>query len=272
MLKETVGIASIGYYIPSGILTSNEMAKLANLPEFVFTEKIGVEKKAIAQTNEHPSEMGTKAALAAIEQAGITPNQIDLIAYCAAGDYDYRFWSPAAKIQDNIGAEHAFAFEIKNFCNSGNLGIHICRNMLLADAELSYALVICSDKLSMLLNYADVDCLSTFTFADGAAAAIIKKGETSNLILSYHAMTNGNLADYLKVPLAGTKFPVDYNKLDSELNYLKVANPKGLEKVLSETYLINYEKVIKKSLQKSGYSINNIRVSASQTLLTSGFA
>jgi len=137
MLKETVGIASIGYYIPSGILTSKEMAKLADLPESVFTEKIGIEKKPIAETNEHPSEMGTKAALAAIEQAGITPKQIDLIAYCAAGDYDYRFWSPAAKIQDNIGAEHAFAFEIKNFCNSGNLGIHICRNMLLTDTELS---------------------------------------------------------------------------------------------------------------------------------------
>lgn len=258
MLKETVGIASIGYYIPSGILTSKEMAKLANLPEFVFTEKIGIQKKPIAGTNEHPSEMGTKAALAAIEQAGITPKQIDLIAYCAAGDYDYRFWSPAAKIQDNIGAEYAFAFEIKNFCNSGNLAIHICRNMLLADPELSYALVICSDKLSVLLNYADADCLSTFIMADGAAAAIIKKGETSNKILCYHGMTNGNLADHLKVPLAGTKFPVDCNKIDSELNYLKVTNPKDLEKVLSEIYLINYEKVIQKSLQKSGYSIKDI--------------
>ncbi|MHC5614971.1 MAG: hypothetical protein ACYTXA_29330 [Nostoc sp.] len=48
--------------------------------------------------------------------------------------------SPAAKIQDAIGAENAFAFEVRNFCNSGNLGIHICRNMLLADNDLSYAL------------------------------------------------------------------------------------------------------------------------------------
>ncbi|BDA71661.1 3-oxoacyl-[acyl-carrier-protein] synthase 3 [Calothrix sp. PCC 7716] len=258
MLEETIGITSIGYYIPEGRLTSKEMAKLANLPEFVFTEKIGINKKPIADTNEHPSEMGTKAALAAIEQAGITPKQIDLIAYCAAGDYDYRFWSPAAKVQDNIGAENAFAFEIKNFCNSGNLGIHICRNMLLADDELTYALVICSDKLSMLLNYADADCLSTFIMGDGAAAAIIKKGEKSNKILCYHGMTNGNLSDYLKVPLAGTKFPINCNERDSELNYLKVSNPKDLDKVLSEMYLINYEKVIQKSLQKSGYSINDI--------------
>ncbi|MEB3151129.1 MAG: hypothetical protein VKL60_19185, partial [Sphaerospermopsis sp.] len=199
MTQETVGIKSIGYYIPSDFLTSEEMAKLANVPEFVFRDKIGIEKKPVAAKDENPSEMGVKAALEAISKAEIMPSQIDLIAYCAAGDYDYRFWSPAAKIQDEIGAENAFAFEVKNFCNSGNLGLHICRNMLLADPELSYALVICSDKLSMLLNYSDPDSVSTFIMADGAAAAILHKGEATNQILSYHAITNGKLADYLKV-------------------------------------------------------------------------
>lgn len=80
--------------------------------------------------------------------------------------------------------------------------------MLLADNDLSYALVVCSDKLSMLLDYSDVNSLSTFIMADGAAAAILKKGEPSNQILSYHAMTNGKLVDCLKVPSAGTKFPI----------------------------------------------------------------
>lgn len=176
MLKtETVGIASIGYYIPSEILTSEEMARLANLPVSVFSEKIGIKKKPIAKKDEHPSDMGIKAALEALDKAGIAPSEIDLIAYCGVGDYDYRFWSPAAKIQDKIQAENAFAFEVKNFCNGGNLGIHICRNMLLGDSDLRNALVICSDKLSMLLDYSDQDCLSTFIMADGAAAAILKK-------------------------------------------------------------------------------------------------
>ncbi len=257
-MTETVGIASVGYYLPSGVLTSEEMAKLSNLPEMVFTEKIGINKKPIAARDEHPSDMGIKAAIKAIDKAGITAKEIDLIAYCGAGDYDYRFWSPAAKIQDEIGAENAFAFEVKNFCNSGNLGIHLCRNMLLADDELIYALIICSDKLSVLLNYTDLDCLSTFIFADGSAAAILKKGEPSNQILSYHAMTNGKMCDYLKVPLAGTKFPIDKTEIDRELNYLKVANPKELDNILSEVYLENYQKVIHKSLDKSGYSIENV--------------
>lgn len=258
MKKQTVGITSIGYYIPSGFLSSEEMAKLADLPELVFSEKIGIKKKPIAGRDEHPSDMGIEAALAAINKAEITAKEIDLIAYCAAGDYDYRFWSPAAKIQAEIGAENAFAFEVKNFCNSGNLGIHICRNMLLADAELSYALVICSDKLSGLLNYSDADCLSTFIMGDGAAAVVLKKAEARNKILSYHAITDGKLADFLKVSLAGTKFPLPDTEIPKKLSYLKVENPQQLEIILSDVYLENYSKVIKRSLEKSGYSIQDI--------------
>ncbi|MDB9320235.1 3-oxoacyl-[acyl-carrier-protein] synthase III C-terminal domain-containing protein [Nodularia spumigena] len=277
MIKQTVGITSVGYYIPTGILTSQEMSKLAKLPESVFTDKIGIKQKPIAGKDEHPSDMGIKAALEAINKAKITASEIDLIVYCAAGDYDYRFWSPAAKIQDAIGAENAFAFEVKNFCNSGNLGIHICRNMLLADNDLSYALVVCSDKLSMLLDYSDVNSLSTFIMADGAAAAILKKGETSNQILSYHAITNGKLADCLKVSSAGTKFPLGGTPINDELNYLKVKDPQELERILSDVYLENYGKVIHKSLQKSGYLItevdflltNQVKKSLSKAILAS---
>ena len=276
MKLETVGIKSIGYYIPSASLTSEQMAKLSGLAVEVFTEKIGIKKKPIASGNEHPSDMGIKAANAAIAKAEISPEQIGLVAYCAAGDYDYRFWSPAAKIQNAIGAKQACAFEVKNFCNSGNLGLHICRNMLLADPELFYALIVCSDKLSSLLNYKDLDCLSVFTMADGAVAAILKKGEPTNQILCYHGITNGEMVDALKVPLAGTKFPLSSPEINWELSYLKVENPKELEKILSDVYLVNYQKVIHSSLKKSGYTpeqvdfllINQVKKSLSRQILS----
>ncbi len=56
----TVGIASLNYYIPSGRITSEEMAKKSNIPEWVFTEKIGIRRKPIAARDEHPTEMGLK--------------------------------------------------------------------------------------------------------------------------------------------------------------------------------------------------------------------
>ncbi len=171
--RQTVGIKSIGYYLPDAVMTSHEMARLSGIPVSVFVDKIGIEQKPVAAADEHPSEMGSKAARDALNKAGIAATEIDLIAYCGAGDYDYRFWSPAAKIQGEIGADGAFAFEVRNFCNGANLGIHICRNMLLADSTYRFALIVCSDKLSHLLNYNDPACLSTFVMADGAAAVVV---------------------------------------------------------------------------------------------------
>ena len=258
--EETVGIASIGSYIPSGVMTSEIISNSANLPLPVLTDKIGMRQKHIADKNEHPSEMGCKAALSAIEKAGISPEEVDIIAYCGAGHYDYRFWSPAAKIQAQLRAHSAFAFEIKNFCNSGNLGIHICRNLLLHDPELTNALVICSDTLSRLVDHADNSSPSLLMFADGAVAAILKKAEKTNRILSYHAMTNGSLADELKIPLGGTKVPAaeHYDNNKERLQYVKVEDNKRLEHILAKFYLENYISVIKQSIYKSGYSIKDV--------------
>lgn len=252
-----VGIKSIGYYLPDNVLTSHDMAQLSGIPASVFVEKIGILQKPVAGADEHPCEMGTKAALDAIEKAGIASSSIDLIAYCGAGDYDYRFWSPAAKIQNEIGAGNAFAFEVRNFCNGGNLGIHICRNMLLADSGYRYALVICSDKLSHLLNYSDPACLSTFVMADGAAAVVLEKGEKTNRIIAYHGITDGSLADFLKIPAGGTRV---LNNADACKNLLSVEDPQELDRIFSELYLKNYQLVVRASLEKSGYGLDDVHL------------
>ncbi|MGR9117103.1 MAG: 3-oxoacyl-[acyl-carrier-protein] synthase III C-terminal domain-containing protein [Gammaproteobacteria bacterium] len=253
----SVGIKSLGYYLPEQVMTSHDMAQLSGIPASVFVEKIGINQKPIAGADEHPGEMGIKAAIDAIEKAGIPPSAIDLIAYCGAGDYDYRFWSPAAKIQGEIGANGAFAFEVRNFCNGANLGIHICRNMLLADASYRYALVVCSDKLSPLLNYSDPACLSTFIMADGAAAVVLEKGEQSNRILAYHGITDGSLADFLKIPGGGTRA---LNTVPGCNNLLNVENPQELDRIFSELYLKNYQLAVKTSLEKSGYGLADVHM------------
>ena len=250
-----VGIKSIGYYLPSEVMTSHDMAQLSGIPASVFVEKIGIVQKPVAGADEHPCEMGIKAAIDAIAKADIPPSAIDLIAYCGAGDYDYRFWSPAAKIQGEIGATDAFAFEVRNFCNGGNLGLHICRNMLLADSSYLYALVVCSDKLSHLLNYSDPACLSTFIMADGAAAVVLEKDEKTNRILAYHGITDGSLADFLKIPNGGTRA---LNYEDHCNNLLNVENPQELDRIFSELYLKNYQLAVRTSLEKSGYGLGDV--------------
>jgi 3-oxoacyl-[acyl-carrier-protein] synthase III len=99
----TVGISSFGYYIPSGILTSEEIAKASGIP----LRRSASGGEHIAGVDEHPADMGVKAAESAIKTAGISPEEIGIVAYCGAGFYEYQFWSPAAKVQAAIGAPEA---------------------------------------------------------------------------------------------------------------------------------------------------------------------
>jgi 3-oxoacyl-[acyl-carrier-protein] synthase-3 len=256
--NDTVGIASIGYYIPEGTITSSEISKLSCIPLQVFKEKIGMEKKHIAAPDEHPSDMGIRAARVAVQRAGIDAREIGIIAYCGASFYDYRIWSPAARIQAALGADDCYAFEVKNGCNGGNLGINLCKNLMLGHQEKEYALVICSEKLSPFIDYTDKCSLSLFMVGDGAAAALLKKGEKENQLLEYASITDGSTVDCVKVPLGGTKMPYGQTAHDDRSKYICVDDPDGLDRILSQTYLENYNKVITRAVQTSGYSLEDI--------------
>jgi 3-oxoacyl-[acyl-carrier-protein] synthase-3 len=234
------------------------MAQWSGIAESVFSEKIGIERKHRAEPDEHPAEMGVRAANRAIDDAGITPDEIDIIAYAGLGFYDYNFWSPAAKIQDGIGAHRAYAFEIRNGCNGGNLGITVCKELLLGDPMKKYALVVCSDKLSLAVNYADKTAVSAFSFADGAVAAVLKKNHPANRLLSYASISDGSLVDYVKVPCGGTKLPLTGTSSRREDCYLRVTDPEALDAIFSRTYLKNYLRVIHEALKHSGYTAGDI--------------
>lgn len=256
--EPTVGISGTGWYLPPGIVTSRQMADWSGIDEEVFTGKIGIGRKHVAGPDEHPAEMGIRAAGRAIEDAGISPEEIDVIVYGGLGFYDYNFWSPAAKIQGEIGAHKAYAFEVRNGCNGGNLALSVCRDILLGDPKKEYALVVCSDKLSMAVNYADKTAISSFSFADGAAAAVLKKNHRDNRLLSYASITDGSLADYVKVPCGGTRQPTAGAGASREDCFLRVTDPAALDGIFSRTYLKNYLAVITESLKSSGHTVGDI--------------
>lgn len=256
--RATVGISGIGYYLPKNTVTSREMAEWTGIDESVFSEKIGIKRKHIAGPDEHPAEMGIRAARLAIEDAKISPEEIDVIVYGGLGFYDYHFWSPAAKIQGEIGAHKAYAFEVRNGCNGGNLALSVCRDILVGDPKKEYALVVCSDKLSMAVNYTDKTAVSSFSFADGAAASVLKKNHRQNKLLSYASITDGSLVDYVKVPCGGTRQPMAGPAICREDCFLRVTDPAALDGIFAKTYLKNYLAVISDALKSSGHTVRDI--------------
>jgi len=123
---------------------------------------------------------------------------------------------------------------------------------------MEYALVVCSDKLSMAVNYTDKTAVSSFSFADGAAAAVLKKNHRQNRLLSYASVTDGSLADYVKVPCGGTRQPLTGAGIGKEDCFLRVTDPAALDGIFSKTYLKNYLAVIQRALDDSGFHVKDI--------------
>ena len=113
-------------------------------------------------------------------------------------------------------------------------------------------------KLSMNINYGNPGSLSGFSFADGAAAAVLEKNHEHNRLLAYASVTDGSLVDHVKIPHGGTRSPPSENPPDEKDYCLCVDDPEGLDQIFSHIYLKNYLYIINEALRKSGYSSGDI--------------
>jgi 3-oxoacyl-[acyl-carrier-protein] synthase III len=253
----TVGITSVGYYIPERVITSAEIAAISGVSLSVLTEKFGINQKHIAGPDEHPVRMGQMAALSAIEKGQIKTEDLNIIAYCGAGCYDYEFWSPSSWLQHSLNAPNAFTIDMKGACNGGILAINICNNLLKADPSKKCALIVCSDKLSPVMNYMNKDTLPFFAIGDGAAAAVLTRGEPSNELLSYDGITDGTCGDYVRVPCVGTRATGFCSNQEHSFR-ISVDPSKALADISPDVFLGNFIRVIRKAVKKSGYQTGDI--------------
>jgi 3-oxoacyl-[acyl-carrier-protein] synthase III len=256
-MKSHIGITSAGYFIPDGVMTSREMADLSGIPLSVLTENFGMEQKHVASPDEHPADMGEKAARCAIDKAGIRPADLDIVIFCGAGYYDYQFWSPASRIQYAIGADNAFAFDLKGACNGGNLGIRVCSTLLAADPHLQRGIVICSDRFSPVVDYRRPENLPFFAIGDGASAVVLSKNEPSNSLLGYAGISDGTCVDYVKSAHGGSRSDGIFSD-PSDPRFFYVDPAKALADVRPDLFLGNFIRVIRQAVSRSGFDTTGI--------------
>src|SRR5499425_1010065 len=105
----TVSITGVGSYVPSKVLTNSELEKLVETSDEWITTRTGIKERRIAAEGEFTSDMAAKAGLSALENAGITAEEVDLI-LVATVTPDMFFPATACFVQSKIGAKHAACF------------------------------------------------------------------------------------------------------------------------------------------------------------------
>lgn len=253
----SVGVESIGVYIPETFVGSEEIAHLSGIPEEVVREKFGIRKKPKAGKDQHVSDMAVAAAERALKY--VPPSEIDALVYFGSEYKDYNVWPVGAHIQQRLKIKKAYSFEVMALCASGALVLKLAKEMLLGDPELNTVLVVMGSKESELLNYKDHRMRFLYNFSDGGAAAVIRKGCAKNRILSSAIVTDGDFSLDVYLNEGGSKIRSRSGGIVSPDRFFEVPDAENMKKRLDRVSLANFRRVIGQAAVRSGFAEKDIK-------------
>ena len=166
-------ISGVGAYLPARVVTNEELAKTVDTSDEWIVQRTGIHQRYIAAEDEHTSDLATAAGQRALERAGLTPADIDLI-IVATTTPDMTFPATAAVVQQKLGMHHGAAFDIQAVC-SGFVYAVATADSYLKNNLARRVLVIGAETASRILDWEDrTTCV---LFGDGAGAAVMELGD-----------------------------------------------------------------------------------------------
>ncbi len=166
-------VKGVGGYLPARVVTNDELAKLVDTSDEWITARTGIRERHIIADGELTSTMGVIAAKAALANAGLKPDDIDLI-ILATSTPDQTFPATAVTIQADLGINHGAAFDIQAVCSGFVFALATADNYL-KSGMFKRALVIGSEAFSRILDWEDRN--TCVLFGDGAGAVVIEAQE-----------------------------------------------------------------------------------------------
>lgn len=245
-----VKVIGTGSYLPEKILSNVDLENMVDTDDQWIRERTGITERRIAADNELNSDLAVNAAKKAIDNAGLTANDIDLI-IVGTSTADYTLPAMAPIIQYKLGCNKIPAFDINSVCTSFAYAF-ITAAGFLNTGFYKNCLVIGSDIYSRILNWKDraTCCI----FGDGAGAVLLEKNESSRGIISHLYGADGEGSEFIKIPVGGTKHPIhSANNYKKEDHYFQMA---GLD--VYEFTIITIPKVVNGLIKKSKLSHDDI--------------
>src|SRR5437764_5904427 len=245
----TVSIIGTGSYTPEKILTNADLSRMVDTSDEWITTRTGIKERRIAAKNETTSDMATKAALKAIEQAKISPEKIDLLLVATATP-DMVFPATACFVQKKLGAKNAACFDVSAACAGFLFAVEIAQQFITSHTY-DTVLVIGAEKLSSITNWTDRN--TCVLFGDGAGAAILRHRGGTHGVISTHIGSDGQFADILFMPGGGCRMPITAENADQNLRTIHMTG-----KDVYKQAVIAMLNASKKALEQAGLTIDDI--------------
>jgi 3-oxoacyl-[acyl-carrier-protein] synthase III len=220
-------IIATGSYLPSSILTNQDLEKRLDTSDDWITSRTGIKQRHIIGDEEKTSDMAYEAAIKAIKAAKIDANSIDLI-IVATTTPDKVFPSTACTLQSKLGIEECPAFDIQAVCSGFIYALSVADKYIKTNSART-VLVVGADAMSTITDYSDRG--NAILWGDGAGAVILKASQEPG-ILSTHIHAQGKYEDLLHVP---RKSDEKKDTIDMVGNQVFKIAVNTLDKIVDET-------------------------------------
>lgn len=212
MSLRSVGIIGTGKYVPERVLTNADMEKMVDTSDEWIVTRTGIKERRIAAEHEATSDLAFHAAEKALQAAGITAEELDLIVVTTVTP-DMAFPSTACLVQKRLGATKAAAFDLSAACSGFIYGLANASNFI-AMGTYKYALVIGAECLSRITDYTDRN--TCILFGDGAGAAVLGPVPEGRGFQSFVLGADGNGGELLKIEAGGSRMPASIETIEGK--------------------------------------------------------
>ncbi len=209
-------ITGWGMAVPEKVLTNADLEKMVETSDAWIRERTGIRERRIAAPEEHPSVLGARAALKALEVARLHPREVELI-ICATSSPEYLFPATACLIQDAIGAAKAGAFDLLAACSGFIYAVQMAAQAIRSGA-IRNALVIGAETLSRITNWKDRS--TCILFGDGAGAFVLQASDRPGGVLAAVMHSDGSGGNLLILPAGGSRMPASLDTVSNGHHYI----------------------------------------------------
>lgn len=244
-------ILATGSYLPQRLLTNADLEKMVDTTDEWILARTGIRERHIAAADEATSDMGSEAARRALANAGVSPEEVDLILFATITP-DMGFPNTACFTQAKIGAVNAFCFDIEAACSGFVYGLDVARQYIATGAART-VLLVGAEKISCITDWTDRSlCV---LFGDGAGAAVIRSEPGRKGVLSSVLRSDGRLSELLKLPGGGSRHPASADTVAGGLHFMKM-NGRDVFK-----HAVNcMTDVARRALDQAGLSVDDVKL------------
>jgi 3-oxoacyl-[acyl-carrier-protein] synthase III len=212
-------IIGTGSFLPEKVMTNDDWAKLVDTSDEWITTRTGIKERHFAAKDEATSDLVTKAASLAIQDAGINKDQIDLIIVATVSP-DNSYPSTGNWVQKKLGIGPIPSFDLSAGCSGFLYGVIIAKAFI-SSGMAKTVLVAGAEIMSRIIDWEDRN--TCVLFGDGAGAAVLTAtNEDGRGILSTYWGADGNLGELLIQPAGGSAMPASLETIEKKLHTVRM--------------------------------------------------